>query len=124
MNKLPNAPVAPKSFMGLAGKLSTFLLVALLAHTADAKKTVRGEVARIYPASNAIHFRLKNDDCISGSQYYYFNLTDASGEASELSKAWYALLLSASVSGKGIAVSVEECLDEGRIPVRYIYQDF
>ena len=60
------------------------MLGLLLPVTAIANITVHGEVARIYPSGNAVHFKLKNDQCGNTGQYYYFLL------GSEVEKAWYS----------------------------------
>lgn len=101
-----------------------FIVLITLVCSVQAKTLAVGKVDRIYPNGNHIHFRLKNDSCISGLQYYYFNLLDSSGNRSVTAQAWYSLLLSASVSGAEVSVSVVECGDEAKIPVSYIFQDF
>lgn len=105
-------------------KVILFIILAASIQPVQARTTVSGEIARIYPNGNHIHFRLKNDNCVDSSEYYYFSLTDSSGNPSEVAKAWYSLLLSAAVAGKKINVSVAECVGGTKIPVRYIYQDF
>lgn len=94
-------------------------VIALLAcFDSFANITVHGEVARIYPSGNAVHFTLKNDQCGSTGQYYYFPL------GSEVEKAWYALLLAAANTAKPVRVSLPACPTTSYVQVRYIFQDF
>lgn len=104
----------------LRNNMKSFLvmLALLLPVTAIANITVHGEVARIYPSGNAVHFKLKNDQCGNTGQYYYFML------GTEVEKAWYALLLAAANTNKPVAVSVPACPTTTYVQVRYIYQDY
>lgn len=94
------------------------MLGLLLPVTAIANITVHGEVARIYPSGNAVHFKLKDDQCGNTVQYYYFMLV------TEVEKAWYALLLAAANTNKPVAVSVPACPRTTYVQVHYIYQDY
>lgn len=76
-----------------------------------------GEIEIIYPTGSKINFRLKNDSCnnTANNEYYYINMDTQQPAA----KNWYALLLTASATGKPISVSVLSCAQ-----VRYIFQKF
>jgi hypothetical protein len=56
-----------------------FLINAILTSVVVSSSAfaVTGEIKRIYPTSDVVYFRLKNDTCISGSQYYYFRMNEA-----------------------------------------------
>ncbi|ARU28133.1 hypothetical protein [Cellvibrio sp. PSBB006] len=97
--------------------ISIFLSLITLEVVAE---TVSGEIARIYPSVNKIHFKLKNDQCGKPiSSYYTFELD------SEYKKAWYAMLLAAANTGKPIRASIPGCpVNDEMIPVNYIVQDF
>ncbi|GLX85920.1 hypothetical protein tloyanaT_21720 [Thalassotalea loyana] len=98
-----------------------FTLVASLKVNAIA---IVGEIERIYPTRETVYFRLKDDDCISGNQYYYFQMGEQNSTAKYASHNWYALMLAAANTKSKISVSVPSCDSEGHIQVSYIFQDF
>lgn len=99
-------------------KSALFIFALLMSVNAAANVTVQGEVARLYPSGNAVHFKLKNDQCGNTGQYYYFPL------GTEVEKAWYAMLLAAATTGKPVKVSIPGCPATAYVLVRYIYQDY
>ncbi|WP_062269285.1 hypothetical protein [Endozoicomonas arenosclerae] len=84
----------------------------------------QGEVARIYPSDEYVFFRLKNDECITGSQYYYFSFDNTSEDGMYAAKNWYSMLLASAMAGKPVRVKVKECPGEGNVRVQYIFQDY
>lgn len=98
--------------------LPRFIASALVIASAMAGAVTnsQGMVSRIYPSTDdKTYFRLASDTCNVGSDYYYF---PNNGTAAQ--KAWFALLLLASGSGKPINVSVENC-DLGNKQIRYLF---
>ena len=81
---------------------------------------VTGKVARLYPQGDIVYFRLKNDTCNTGNDYYTFNMTTQAPAA----KNWYALLLAAGVSQQEVRVAVADCTAGQDKQVIYIYQDY
>lgn len=79
-----------------------------------------GLVDRIYPYGGHVNFRLKDDDCKSSAvnSYWQFDLD------SETSKAWFAMLLSASATKTTIKLGVPECDPSKNQYISYMYQDF
>lgn len=100
--------------------LSPFFVVCVSANA----KVVTGEIKRIYPTSGTVYFRLKNDICISGNQYYYFQMNDSTNTGKYASHNWYSLLLASAHANKSVSVKVASCPEEGHVPVVYIYQDY
>lgn len=97
--------------------LCTFLLVASqLAQAED----LGGKVTRIYPNAMGINFRLEGTcKASSNSAYFYFPLS------SDLSKAWYAMLLSAASSGQPVRISLPQPCDPAvNQQVSYVYQNY
>lgn len=83
-----------------------------------------GEIERIYPVSDTVYFRLKDDICITGSQYYFFRMNDVDSTGKYASKNWYAMLLASAMAGKPIRVKVSTCPAEGNAEIVYIFQDY
>jgi hypothetical protein len=83
-----------------------------------------GEVKRIYPTRDTIYFRLKNDTCITGSQYYFFRFNESDNIGKYAAKNWYSMLLANAMSSKPVSVSVTSCPQEGHVEIDYLYQDY
>lgn len=110
-----------KSHMGLL-KIVAF---AVFFFNSPAKaEHITGEIKRIYPNKNKVFFRLKNDACISGSQYYYFTMSEADDSGKYAAQNWYSMLLASAVSSKPVSVKVESCPVDGHIEINYMYQDY
>ncbi|WP_020405330.1 hypothetical protein [Hahella ganghwensis] len=97
--------------------------IALGATSAQAE-FVTGDVKRIYPKNAVVYFRLKDDTCISGSQYYYFKMDDTSTDGKYAAKNWYTLLVSGAMASKPVSVKVESCATEGNVEIEYLYQEY
>lgn len=83
-----------------------------------AAKTVKGEISRIYPNSNNVFFKIKNDTCNPNDKYYYFSMEN------ENAQAWYSLILAAANTSAPINVRISNCPTNLNAKVTYIYQDF
>jgi hypothetical protein len=83
-----------------------------------------GEIKRIYPTNDVVYFRLKNDTCISGTQYYYFRMNEADLKGQYAAKNWFSMLLASALESKPISVKVNNCPADGNVEVQYIYQDY
>lgn len=112
--------------------MSTFFLKLLVAACllfvmitpVVASEHLNGEVKRIYPTRDTINFRLKDDTCISGSQYYYFRMNDTDNVGKYAARNWYAMLLASAHAGTPVSVSVDDCPTEGHVEINYLYQDY
>jgi hypothetical protein len=89
-----------------------------------AAETIVGEIKRIYPTRDIVYFRIKGDTCISGGQYYYFQMNDSDNTGKYAAKNWYSMLLASATSKIPVHVKVSSCPTEGHIEVDYIYQDY
>ncbi|WP_144405932.1 hypothetical protein [Kangiella geojedonensis] len=85
---------------------------------------ITGEVKRIYAVNDKVHFRIKGDDCITGSQYYYFKMNDTSANTVIDAKNWYSMLLASAMAGKPVSVKVNSCPTEGSVEISYLYQEY
>jgi len=85
-----------------------------------------GFVSRIFIQGATVNFKLKDDTCVTGSQYYLFRMNDADETRQYAAKNWYALLLASAMASKPITVNVASCPGEGesRAVVKYIFQDY
>ena len=83
-----------------------------------------GEVKRIYPNGDTVKFRIKNDTCITGNQYYYFRMNDSDSTGMYAAKNWYSMLLASAMASKSVSVSVASCPTEGNVEIKYLYQDY
>ncbi|WP_196138286.1 hypothetical protein [Aliikangiella sp. G2MR2-5] len=84
-------------------------------------ETGAGEVARIYPNSGGVFFKLKNDPCAAkgpSSRYYYFDHDNVSADK------WFSLLLAAANTKAVVKVAVPDCTSVDHVKVNYVYQDF
>lgn len=104
-------------------KLILGLLCLLLVPSSMAAFS-EGKVKRIYLVNDTVHFRLKGDTCITGSQYYYFKMEDSSANSLIDAKNWYSMLLASAMAGKSVSVKVNSCPTEGHARVKYLYQDY
>lgn len=82
------------------------------------------EVKRIYPTRDTIFFRLKDDECIQGSQYYYFQFNETDNVGMYAAKNWYSMLLASAMAGKAISIKVPSCPTDGNIKIDYVFQDY
>lgn len=99
-------------------KLSVLMAFMAVSNASYAVEVITSPVSRIYPsAEGRFYFRLKVDQCNSGSDYYYVDGTH------EQAKVWTTMILSAATTGKPIRVVVETCTP-GHKPMKYLYQDF
>lgn len=83
-----------------------------------------GQIKRIYPSGDRVYFRLKNDNCLSGSQYYYFEMDDNSDKGKYAAPNWYTMLIASAHANKTISVKVSSCPQQGHAQVIYLYQDY
>lgn len=97
---------------------------AILSSVSVNAEVSTGEINRIYPTRDTIYFRLKNDTCINGSQYYYFEMNDTDDIGKYAAKNWYSMLLASAMATKAVSVKVMSCPSEGHVKVQYIYQDY
>ncbi len=103
---------------------STLMIGAVISSISAYGLGSTGEVKRIYPNGDQINFRLKNDTCITGSQYYFFKMNENDISGKYASKNWYSMLLASAMASKPVSVSVNECPAEGNVEIKYIYQDY
>ncbi|SOD56036.1 hypothetical protein [Pseudoxanthomonas wuyuanensis] len=100
----------------LAGLVAVALMGASVsAHSAE---HLVGQVTRVYVTSaGTVNFRLSGG--CKTSTYFYFSL------ASDASKAWYAMLLSAATTKQPVRISIADPCDATiNQPIQYIFQDF
>jgi hypothetical protein len=106
-------------------KIYLFIAVFLLSNSLSADNIiVSGEIQRLFPKENKVSFRLKNDNCITGNYYYYFYMNESDNSGKYAAKNWYAMLLSSAMALKPVSVSVDGCIADSNIAVRYIFQDY
>jgi len=82
------------------------------------------QIKRIYPTTDTIYFRLKEDTCIGASQYYYFKMNDTDATGKYAAKNWYSMLLASAMAGKPISIKVPACQTEGNVNINYIFQEY
>ena len=102
-------------------KFKVLLLMCVLFSLPVLSAGTEGFVERIYPYNGQVYFRLKDDPCKStpGNTYWQFNLD------SEISKAWFSMLLSASATNTKIKLgSPADCDASINQEIAFIYQDF
>lgn len=81
-----------------------------------------GSVQRIYPDSaGAIYFRLKSDNCNTGTAYY---VIEAGRPAL---KNWYAMLLSSAETNAVVSVALPNgtvCGTADNKPINYLFREY
>lgn len=99
-------------------------LLCLCFMSSSAATYITGEVKRIYPISDKVHFRIKGDTCLSGSKYYYFKMTGTTTYSEQDAKNWYSMLLASAMAGKPVSVKVNSCPADAGVEIKYLYQDY
>ncbi|WP_444886461.1 hypothetical protein [Microbulbifer sp. JMSA008] len=100
-------------------------IASLGSMNAISSEFVTGEIKRIFPStSGEVRFRLKNDSCISGSQYYFFEMNENDPTGKYASKNWYSMLLASAMANKEVSINIESCPTSGDAKINYIFQDY
>ncbi|WKD48409.1 hypothetical protein [Microbulbifer spongiae] len=110
-------------FKFILRKISAVVII-FCSMEAIAAETITGEIKRLYPDRGKIFFRLKNDTCIAGNQYYYFEMNEEDARGKYAAKNWYSMLLANGMAGKKVTVSVPECPPSGNIEILYLFQEY
>ncbi len=95
------------------------LVLCALAGAANADGAT-GQVTRIYPSGTTVNFWLSGS-CKTSSSYAYWQFSIAS----DIGKAWYAMLLSSAATRTPVKIAHPGACDPTQHQaVSYIYQDF
>lgn len=94
------------------------MLVFLTASNFVSADIITGKVKRIYPQGDLIYFRIVGDACKT-NKYWYFTLQ------SEVSKAWFSMLLAAATTQSEVLISYSGSCDASiNQQIDYVVQDF